>query len=144
LCCEQQMRVRTSTWVFTVCGVWLIFLGLYFMLLRPGLLPEDMRFLGTPLAQIRTAVPRLESWLSHVFTVMGGFITGTGVLIIFVATVALPLRKAGTTWAIGVSGATTVVLMSATNFMLLSDFRWILLVPVIVWLCGIIFYTKGD
>jgi hypothetical protein len=138
------MRVRSSTWVFTVCGSWLIVLGLYFMLVRPGLLPEDTRFLGTSLAHVRTAVPRLDSWLSHVFAVMGGFITGTGVLTIFVAAVALPLRKAGSTWAIGVSGATTVVLMSATNFMLLSDFRWLLLVPAIMWLCGLILYTMGD
>ena len=53
------------------CGVWLLGLGLYFIVLRPPLLPEDARFMGTTLAQVRTAVPGLESWLQKVFTVIG-------------------------------------------------------------------------
>ncbi len=53
------------------CGVWLIGLGFYFIVLRPPLLPEDPRFMGTTLVQIRAAVPGLEGWLKKVFTVMG-------------------------------------------------------------------------
>ena len=54
---------HVSTWMLIACGVWLVGLGLYFIVLRPPLLPEDPRFMGTTLAQIRTAVPGLESWL---------------------------------------------------------------------------------
>lgn len=132
-----------STCMLIACGVWLVGLGLYFIVLRPPLLPEDPRFMGTTLAQIRTAVPGLESWLNRVFTVMGGFVAGAGVLIVFVATVAMPLRLQGTSWAIALSGALTVALMSATNFVLHSDFRWLLLVPALVWLAGLAFYVAG-
>ena len=113
------------------------------MVLRPPLLPEDARFMGQTLAQIRTAVPGLESWLQKVFTVMGGFMAGAGVLIVFVASVAMPGRLKGTSWAIALSGALTVVLMSAANFAIHSDFRWLLFVPTLVWLAGLAAYVTG-
>ena len=128
---------HVSTWMLMACGVWLVGLGLYFIVLRPPLLPEDPRFMGTTLEQIRTAVPGLEGWLKIVFRVMGGFMAGAGVLTVFVAAVAMPPRLKGTSWALAVSGALTVVLMSATNFALQSDFRWLLLVPALVWLAGL-------
>ena len=132
-----------STWLLTVCGVWLIGLGLYFIVLRPPLLPEDPRFMGTTIEQIRISVPGLEGWLRKVFTVMGGFMAGAGVLTVYVATVAMPLRLKGTPWALGISGALTVVLMSATNFALHSDFRWLLLLPALVWLAGLVVYLAN-
>lgn len=122
------------------CGVWLLGLGLYFIVFRPPLLPEDPRFMGTTLMQIRAAVPGLENWLKKVFTVMGGFMAGVGVLTIFVATVAMPLRLRGTSWAIALSGVLTVALMSATNFALHSDFKWLLLVPALVWVASVVLY----
>ncbi len=104
---------QVSTWMFIACGVWLVGLGLYFVVLRPPLLPEVERFLGATLAQIRAAVPGLEGWLDRVFTVMGGFMAGAGVLTVFVATKALPLRLKGAPWALAFSGALTVALMEA-------------------------------
>ena len=135
------MRARTrtrplSTWMLIACGIWLVLLGLYFIFLRPPLLPEDTRFMGSSLAQVRAAVPGLEEWLQRVFIVMGGFMAGTGVLTVFTACVAMPSRWKGTSWAIAMSGALTVALMSAINFDLRSDFRWLLLVPALVWLAG--------
>ena len=134
---------RGSSWMLIACGVWLVGLGIYFTILRPPLLPEDLRFMGTTLPQIRTAVPGIERWLQKVFIVLGGFIAGAGVLTVFVATVAMPARLKGTSWTIALSGALTVGLMSATNFALYSDFRWFLLVPALVWLAGLVFYVAG-
>ncbi len=134
------MSRHVSTWMLTACGVWLVGLGLYFIFLRPPLLPEDPRFMGTTLEQIRFSVPELEGWLRKVFTVMGGFMTGAGVLTVFVATVAMPLRLQGTAWVVGTAGALTVALMSATNFALDSDFRWLLLLPTLVWLAALVVY----
>ena len=128
---------RVARWMLAGCGVWLIALGLYFALLRPPLLPEDPRFMGTTLALIRANVPGLENWLKQVFTVMGGFMAGTGVLTVFLATMAMRLRLNGTSWALALAGALTVGLMSATNFALQSDFRWLLLVPALIWLAGL-------
>ena len=135
-------KVRhVSTWMLFVCGIWLTGLGLYFVVVRPPLLPEDQRFMGTTLAQIRTAVPGLEAWLGMVFTVMGGFMAGTGVLTVFVAAIAMPSPLKGTSWAIALSGAVTVLLMSATNFALSSDFRWGLIVPALMWFAGLVLYV---
>jgi hypothetical protein len=140
------MNTRTSnrsvsTWMLIGCGVWLVGLGLYFIFLRPPLLPEDPRFMGTTLVQIQAAVPGLEGWLKKVFTVMGGFIAGAGVLTVFVAAVAMPARLKGTSWAIALSGALTVTLMSATNFVIQSDFRWLLLIPALIWLAALVAYV---
>ena len=134
------MSRLVSTWILTACGVWLVGLGLYFIFLRPPLLPEDPRFMGTTLEQIRLSVPGLEAWLQKVFTVMGGFMAGAGVLTVFVATAAMPLRLKGTAWVVGTAGALTVALMSAINFSLHSDFRWLLLLPALVWLAGFVVY----
>ena len=116
-------------------------MGLYFIAVRPPLLPEDARFMGATSSQIQTAVPGIEIWLEKVFTVMGGFMAGAGVLTVFVATVAMRSRLKGTSWAIALAGVLTVGLMSATNFAIHSDFRWVLLVPAIVWLVGLVLHV---
>ena len=71
------------------CGAWLVGLGFYFVVLRPPLLPEDVRFMGIATEQARAALPGLESWLSKVFIVLGGFIAGAGVLTVFIARTAM-------------------------------------------------------
>ena len=134
---------RFSSWMLIACGIWLVGLGFYFIALRSPLLPEDLRFMGTTVAQIRAAAPGLEDWLKKVFTVMGGFMAGAGVLTVFVAAIAMPLRLKATSWAIGVSGAITVALMSWTNFVLDSDFKWLLLALAVAWLLGLASYGAG-
>ena len=131
---------RAANWMLAGCGVWLVALGLYFIVLRPPLLPEDTRFMGSSLEQVRAALPGLEGWLQRVFTVMGGFIAGTGVLTLFVAWVAMPSGLKGASWAIALTGALTVALMSAINFDLHSDFKWLLLVPPLVWLGSLVLH----
>ena len=74
---------------------------------------------------------------------MGGFMAGAGVLAAFVAAVALPLRSTGSAWALAISGVLTVVLMSATNFALQSDFRWLLLLPALLWFAGLAMYVAN-
>jgi hypothetical protein len=142
------MIVRTSTprismWLLTACGAWLIALGAYFILVRPALLPEDPRFIGTALERLREAAPGLEAWLRIVFTVMGGFMVGAGVLTVFLARTAVPARLKGTGWVIALAGLPTVVLMSAMNFVLHSDFRWVLLVPALIWVVAVALYARG-
>lgn len=139
---NARVRARqVSVWMLMACGLWLVALGLYFAFLRPTLLPEDLRFMSSSLAQVRVDVPGLEAWLQHVFTVMGGFMAGSGVLTVFVARVAMPLRLRGTSWTIALSGLLTVVLMSATNFALHSDYQWLLLIPALVWLTSVVLHV---
>jgi hypothetical protein len=49
-----------STWMLAGCGIWLIAVGMYFAVSRPPMLPEDPRFMGTTLAQIRAEAPGFE------------------------------------------------------------------------------------
>jgi hypothetical protein len=69
---------RISYVIFLACGIWLIGLGSYFALLRPALLPEDLRYMRISHAQVQSALPGLDNWLSHVFVVMGGFMAAAG------------------------------------------------------------------
>lgn len=128
---------------FFACGIWLICLGGYFMLVRPSLLPEDLRYLGLSMVRVEAALPHLASWLHNVFTVMGGFIAGSGVLLMFVSVRAIPQCFNGTGVALGSAGLLTVITMSWTNFVLDSNFKWLLLVPAIAWLLGLACYAVG-
>jgi hypothetical protein len=79
-----------------------------------------------------------------VFTVMGGYMIGSGALTVFLARAAMPKRLPGTVLALCIAGLSTVVLMSAMNFVLHSDFRWVLLVPAVCWVVGVIAYVLPD
>lgn len=138
----DSRRLPLSAKVFLVCGLWLVALGLYFTLLRPALLPEDSRYIGSSLEAIRAVVPGLERWLGHVFKVMGGFMVATGALTVLAACRWLAKRERGTFAALAVAGAASVGLMSAINFLLHSDFRWLLLLPALLWLLGLACYLK--
>ena len=47
-------------------GFILVGLGLYFIFLRPPLLPEDLRYIGASLAQIQNTLPGVQ-FGSHAF-----------------------------------------------------------------------------
>ena len=135
-------RLQPSAKVFVACGLWLVGLGAYFLFMRPALLPEDLRYIGVSIETIRSATPGLERWLGHVFNVMGGFMVATGTMTTLVASRFLARRESGTLIALSVAGGASVALMSTTNFLLHSDFRWPLLVPVLFWLAGLLCYWR--
>jgi hypothetical protein len=136
------LHLPPSGKVFVVCGLWLVALGTYFLFLRPALLPEDPRYIGASLETIRSAVPGLERWLGHVFNVMGGFMVAAGAMTVLVACRLPAVREYGVLTALSVAGAAGVALMSATNFLLYSDFRWPLLLPALLWLAGLLCYLR--
>lgn len=86
------------------------------MAFRPALLPEDPRYIGSSMAEIRAAIPGLERWLGRVFSVMGGFMAAAGALTVFVAATAAPARSRGAGPILALAGLFTVAMMSATNF----------------------------
>ncbi|WP_232081425.1 MULTISPECIES: hypothetical protein [unclassified Variovorax] len=96
------------------------------------MLPEDPRFIGSSLESMRSAAPGLERWLGHVFNVMGGFMVATGAMTVPVACRLLARVERGTLTALSVAGAASVALMSATNFLLYSNFRWLLLLLLLL------------
>ena len=64
-------------------GLLVVAMGIYFVLLRPALLPKDLGYMGSTLQNAKKNIPGLLSWLQKVFWVMGGYIFTTGLLIIF-------------------------------------------------------------
>ena len=133
-------RLQPSGMVFFACGLWFVALGTYFLFLRPALLPEDPRYIGSSIEAIRSTLPGLERWLGHVFNVMGGFMVAAGAMTMLVAYRLLAKRERATLTVLSVAGASSVGLMSATNFLLGSDFRWLLLLPALLWFAGLVCY----
>ncbi len=69
-----------SSMVLALWGLIVIGMGLYFALLRPAVRPEDARYMGTEISELRTAILGLLDWLKKVFWVMGGYILTVGLL----------------------------------------------------------------
>jgi hypothetical protein len=128
--------------LFTVCGIWLMGLGLYFMFMRPALLPEDLRYIGATLSEIRSDAPGIIDWLGRVFTVMGGFMMAAGALTILAGFNLARLSRGLALTVLAASGVLTVGTMSVTNFQLASDFKWLLLIPPVLWTIGFVSYQR--
>jgi hypothetical protein len=133
-------RWTPSSIVLVLAGVCLIGVGLYFIVLRPPLLPEDVRYMALPAAQLDILRPRLESWLTHVFRVMGGYVLATGVLAIALAATAFRAHQNGAAIGAAIGGAASIGWMAAVNFMIDSDFRWVLLGMALLWACSLVLF----
>ena len=114
--------------------------GLYFILLRPPLLPEDVRYMALPAAQLDMLRPRLELWLTHVFRVMGGYVLATGVLTVTLAATAFRAHQQGAAIGALVGGVASIGWMAAVNFMIDSDFKWVLLGMALLWACSLVLF----
>ena len=120
-------------------GFILICLGLYFIFLRPPLLPEDLRYIGASLAHVQNTLPELQIWLSRVFGVLGGYMIATGLLIIYISATSFRTGKPGATVVVCVSGLASIGWMVITNFVIGSDFRWLLLAFSLPWIAALVF-----
>ena len=119
-------------------GVILMGLGLYFIFIRPPLLPEDPRFMGTTLAEIQATAPGLLIWLHRVFWVMGGYIFTTGLLTAYIAFTAFPQLTRGARFVVAQAGLTSIGWMAIVNFMIDSDFKWLLLAFNLPWIVALV------
>ena len=129
-----------SASVLAFCGTILMAIGLYFVFLRPPLLPEDARFMGTTLSALHEAVPGLFDWLLRVFWVMGGYMFATGLLTLYVACTTFRARARGSAAISTLAGATSIGLMAVVNFTIDSDFKWMILSFAIPWVFALALY----
>lgn len=136
-------RHGVAEWLMAACGAWLVGLGAFFVFVRPALLPEDLRYIGADAAALQAIAPGLLRWLGEVFSVMGGFMAGAGLLVGYLAWQLMPLRPRGAAWVLGVNGVVTFGLMSAVNFALHSDFRWLLAIPPILCAVSIAIHARA-
>ena len=130
----------TSAILLAISGAVLALVGVYFLLLRPPLLPEDIRYMGlsdTALASVR---PALELWLTQVFRVMGGYILATGVLTVALAATAYCGHSRMAFVGAVVGGAASIGLMAVVNFAIESDFKWLLFGMALVWASSLVMF----
>jgi hypothetical protein len=130
-----------SAILLALSGVTLIGVGLYFLFLRPPLLPEDLRYMGLEPTHVADVSPRLEAWLAHVFRVMGGYVLATGVLTVTLAATSLRLHQWGAGLCALIAGAASIGLMAAINFIIDSDFKWTLLGMAALWGAGLVAFA---
>ena len=82
----MTLRPYSAT-ALVIGGAIAMALGLYFIFLRPPVLPEDLRFMGTSMTQLEASLPGLLIWLRRVFWVLGGYMFATGLLTLYLAQV---------------------------------------------------------
>jgi hypothetical protein len=139
------MKLVSNTWTFSstllaLAGAIIAAIGLYFIVLRPSLLPEDIRYMSLSAAELEAVGPRLATWLTQVFRVLGGYALATGVLLIALAATAFRNRHPVAVAGAFVGGASSIGLMSAVNFMIGSDFKWALLAGMLVWALSLVVF----
>src|SRR5262249_4820815 len=117
-------------------GGLLLLVGLYFLFLRPALLPEDLRYIGVAQPGFDTAAPQLGPWLKQVFRVMGGYIAATGMLTIALGATTFRTREPAAVAGLLLGGLSSIGVMVAINFILDSDFKWQLVAIALVWVSG--------
>jgi uncharacterized membrane protein YphA (DoxX/SURF4 family) len=137
------MRSTSSAWTISsmllaAAGASLILAGLYFLLLRPPLLPEDVRYMNLSPVELGVVRPRLEAWLTHVFRVMGGYVLATGVLTVTLAVTAFRAHHWGAALGALVGGGASIGCMAFVNFAIDSDFKWVLFGMALVWACSLV------
>jgi hypothetical protein len=121
----------------------LVGIGLYFLWLRPALLPEDARYLGATLQELSTVAPGISRWLDRVFWVLGGYIVATGVLTVYLAATALRARARGAGVAVAVAGAVSIGSMAVVNVVIDSDFKVPLVAVAALWGVAMVLYWRG-
>jgi len=134
---------RLSSAALGLGGIILVGLGLYFIFIRPALLPEDPRFMGTTLEAVRSGFPGLLQWLPRVFLVMGGYMVSAGLLTCYLARTSFRDRTPGAAWVAALSGLSSIGLMVVVNFIINSDFKWLLLAFTTPWLVALWFHSRG-
>ena len=122
-----------SSILLSLFGAALAAMGLYFMLVRPALLPEDLRYIAQSTAQLDASAPRLTSWLLLVFRAMGGYGLATGVLTITLAATSFRARHSGAAAGVLIAGVASIGWMVAVNFVIDSDYRWLVLGIALLW-----------
>jgi hypothetical protein len=126
-----------AVWLLTSCGIVVLLIGVYFVTVRPSLLPEDARYMGSTVEGLIEVVPGLSGWLRRVFWVLGGFAVTTGLLVVYVARTGLSTNGFGGLAILSVAGVASVGWMTVVNFMIRSAFRWVLLALCGVWTLGL-------
>ncbi|KKC34380.1 hypothetical protein WH91_03230, partial [Devosia psychrophila] len=112
-----------SSTLLALGGAFVACIGVYFILLRPSLLPEDIRYMGLTTAEVTGTGPRLEAWLAQVFRVFGGYALATGLLTLTLAATAFRERRPVAVAGAFLGGAASTGLMPWVHFAIGAAFN---------------------
>lgn len=132
---------RPSAILLVVAGVAVAAVGIYFLVLRPPLLPEDVRFIQATEAGLGQLQPYLNAWLSNVFHVLGGQALASGLLAVALAASSYRRREPIAVAAVVGAGFSGIGLMAVTNFLIGSDFRWVILGLASLWVASLVCFV---
>lgn len=135
----MKLKPYSST-ALVLAGLILAGIGLYFIFFRPSLLPEDLQYMGSTLENVKQNMPGLSNWLQKVFWVMGGYICTTGLLIVFISVTSFRNHLPGAFSIVAIAGMSSIGLMTLVNFIINSDFKWLLLIFTLPWAIALILY----
>lgn len=138
------MKIRPySSSILGAYSLIIVGIGLFFVLIRPPFLPEDVKYAGATIQEIQAIAPNITQWLNRVFTVMGGFIIATGTLTLYIACTSFRNRSKGVGIAIALASLSSIGLMVINNVLLNSDFKWPLIALALLWVSALILYMRG-
>ena len=133
------MRSYSSN-LLAFAGLLFIGMGLFFIFIRPPILPEDLVYMESSISNIAENLPGLTNWLHKVFWVMGGYIITSGLLTVFIAFTSFRKRIKGAFVIVALTGICSIGLMTVVNFIINSDFKWLLFTFTILWATALILY----
>ena len=103
----RNLKPYSSSFI-ALAGFLLMGMGVYFIFLRPSLLPEDLRYMNI-------ALPNLKETSFH-------------------------MRTRGVFTSVAIAGISSIGLMTGINFLIDSDFKWILLTFMLPWVIALTLY----
>jgi len=129
-----------SSNLLAFAGLLFIGMGLFFIFIRPPILPEDLVYMESSISNIAENLPGLTNWLEKVFWVMGGYIFTSGVLTVYISLSSFRARQRGAFVTVTLAGISSIGLMTVVNFLIGSDFKWLLFSFMILWAMALILY----
>ena len=112
---------RMAAQLLLVLGVLTLGTGTYFMLLRPAMLPEDVRLTGMDPQLLQ---PAMVEWLRIIFRAWGGFMSAFGILMVSVAGYMITSRPALLSWGVVFAVLLAFGRFLASNIVIHSEYLW--------------------
>jgi hypothetical protein len=134
---------EAGPWLLAACGFAVAGIGVFFVVLRPPLLPEDRRYIAASPDVLEAAMPGLGLWLKNVFRVLGGYAVATGTLTTYVPLTGVRDGSAVALVIAAAAGISSIGLMALINLELRSDFRWPLLGLAVLWAVAVLLSSSA-
>lgn len=131
----QMQQDKISGWLLLTLGVFTLGTGLYFVFVRPSLLPEDVVFTGI---DPKVLPQQFLNWLGIVFATWGGFTSGFGLTLIGLGASLITGTPVWLRWGAALGILTAFGRFLASNIIIESDFLWFIALLFLLALAAIV------